>query len=82
MRGCCAMPQMPRIANTANQTSMTGPNSPPTAAVPWRCIRKSTVNRTSEIGMTYGFEQRRRRDFQPLDRAQHRNRRGDGRPSP
>ena len=35
-----------------NHTTITGPNSLPTAAVPWRCTANRTVMITAVIGMT------------------------------
>ena len=52
--GCCAMFATPRIASTANQISMIGPNSLPTVAVPRRWTRKRAISNTSDIGTTYG----------------------------
>ena len=74
--GCCAMFHRPSSASTANHTSMIGPNSPPIAAVPRVCTRNRPVSSASEIGIDIRVEDRCR-DLQPLDRAQHRNRRRD-----
>ena len=54
MRGSRTMPETPSTASTANHTSMTGPNSPPTTAVPRCCTRNSAISSASEKGMTYG----------------------------
>ena len=72
MRGWCAMPQMPSNPSTANHTSITGPKSLPTAAVPRRCIKNKPVRRTTRDRNNVGVK-KRRRHFQALHRAQHRD---------
>ena len=42
----------PSTASTANHSAVTGPNSLPTLAVPWRCTMNSAVSTTSVIGTT------------------------------
>ena len=55
---------------------MTGPNSVPTRAVPWRWNMNSPIRTTSVIGTTYGVKPGRG-DLEALDRAEHRDRRRD-----
>ena len=55
---------------------MIGPNTAPTPAVPRRWTQKRPTRITTVIGTTIRLE-RVRRDAQPFDRAQHRDRRRD-----
>ncbi len=59
-----------------NQTSSTGPNSQPTAPVPYRWIANSPTRIPSEIGTTR-WRQRRRRDLEPLHGGRDGDRRRD-----
>jgi hypothetical protein len=43
---------MPRIAITANHSTITGPNNAPTFAVPLRWMKKSPIRITSAAGTT------------------------------
>ena len=52
MPGCCATEAAPATARIVNQTTITGPNSRPTAPVPKRWIANSTVMITSVISTT------------------------------
>ena len=50
--GASLMCSTPSAAITANHTSMTGPNSAPTRAVPRDCTMKSAMRMTTLIIMT------------------------------
>lgn len=50
--GLLTMPRMPQAPITTNQTTITGPNSRPTTAVPSRCSRKRPMMITAVIGST------------------------------
>ncbi len=52
MAGAFAIPTMPKIPITANQTSMTGPNMPPIQDVPLRWTANSTTRITTVNGTT------------------------------
>ena len=63
-----------------NHTSMIGPKTAPTPAVPRRWKEKSAIRITTVIGTTKGSKNGRRH-FQPLDGAEDRDRRRET-PSP
>ncbi|KAF1067924.1 MAG: hypothetical protein GAK45_01530 [Pseudomonas citronellolis] len=46
------MPYTPSAARTRNQVTITGPNSVPMRAVPWRWMRNRPTSTTSAIGTT------------------------------
>ena len=52
MSGLLTMPLMPQAAITPNHSSMTGPNSRPTARVPSRWMTNSPTRMTPVIGST------------------------------
>ena len=61
---------------TANQIRITGPNSHPTAPVPWRWMANRPTRIPSEIGTTR-CDEARVDDLEALDRRGDRDRRGD-----
>ena len=63
-------------AIVTNQTSVTGPKTAPTCAVPRRCTRKSAVRIDDRERHDQRLE-RGRRELEPFDRAEHRDRRRD-----
>ena len=70
------MPQIPSSAIVANQSAMIGPNALPIRAVPWGWMANSATRIRTETGKHIGCEGRKR-DVQPLQRREHRNRRRD-----
>ena len=66
----------PHAPMATNHTIITGPKNRPTAAVPCRCTANSATMITAVIGTTeileVGVD-----DLEPLDRREHRDRRGD-----
>jgi hypothetical protein len=52
MAGWRTISRNPKNASTANHTTITGPNSLPTTAVPWRCTANRPMSTATEIGIT------------------------------
>jgi hypothetical protein len=50
--GSCQIAAAPNTAIVANHTHISGPNSPPTFAVPWRWIENSASRIAKVTGMT------------------------------
>ena len=65
MPGCCATEAAPATARIVNHTAITGPNSRPTAPVPKRWMRNSTVMIASVIATTNELQRSARRPSRP-----------------
>ena len=76
MRGSRLISANPSRAIVANQTAMIGPNATPTRPVPKRWSMNSSEQDDDRQRNDEPLE-RRRRDVQPFDRAEHGDRRRD-----